>query len=197
MQDDDEAAFDAELAALAAGSAQVGPFPLPRWVRGGSVEQPAIDGYVCDDPQAMRFALGVLITTGFGIVDFDVWLASIGECGAQRELRVRRELAEDALRENKQDVMRGHLEWMYLRRRAIERETALLPLAKRDAARQEGTRKRRRRDVDAWIDAQLKANPAAKSPALWSAAPEWITEQIGEERFAKRVTDARKRVASK
>ena len=197
MQDDDEAAFDAELAALANGSAQVGPFPLPHWVKGGSVEQPAIDGYVCDDPQAMRFALGVLVIASFRIADFDVWLASIGECGAQRELRMRRELAERALRENNQDVMRGHLEWMSLRRRAIEREMALLPLAQRDTARQGGTRKPRRPMVDEWIDGMLKANPVAKSPELWSAAPDWITDQIGKDRFAKRVTKARKRVASK
>jgi hypothetical protein len=63
----------------------------------------------------------------------------------------------------------------------------------RDRGRQEGTRKPRRPEVDAWIDGQLKANPAAKSPALWGDAPEWITEQIGEDRFAKRVTAARKR----
>lgn len=192
MHDEDEAAFVAALATLADGSGQVGPFPLPQWVKGGSVVQPAIDGYVCDDPHAMSFALGVLITTGFGIPDFDLWLASIGECGAQRELRERRQLAEDALRENKQDVMRGHLEWMYLRRRYIERETVLLPLAQRDKKRQEGTRKPRRPDVDSWIARQLEMNPATKSPALWNAAPEWITDQLGKDRFAKRVTAARK-----
>ena len=130
MQDDDEAAFDAELAALANGSAQVGPFPLPHWVKGGSVEQPAIDGYVCDDPQAMHFALGVLVTTtGFGIPDYDEWLVSLGECGAQRELRMRRELAERALRENNQEVMRRHLEWMYLRRIMIDSGLAKTELA--------------------------------------------------------------------
>lgn len=69
----------------------------------------------------------------------------------------------------------------------------------RDLSRQNGTRKPRRPDVDKWIDQQLESNPDARAPALWAAAPERITEQLGEDRFAKRVTAARKRkrVASK
>ena len=72
----------------------------------------------------------------------------------------------------------------------------LIPLARRDAKRQAGTRKPRRPEVDDWIATQLRRNPAAKCPALWASAPDWLTDQIGEDRFKKRVTDARKRVAS-
>jgi hypothetical protein len=71
--------------------------------------------------------------------------------------------------------------------------------AERDLKRQAGTKRPRRPEVDKWIDQQLENNPGARSPALWAAAPEWLTDQLGEDRFAKRVTDARKRkkVASK
>lgn len=104
MQDDDEARFEA----------------LPQWVRSGTAEPWALGGYACEDRQAMNFAWGAWERSGFCIPDFDLWLTSIGECGAQRELRTRRRLAEDALREEKEDVMRRHLEWMYLRRIMIE-----------------------------------------------------------------------------
>lgn len=67
----------------------------------------------------------------------------------------------------------------------------------RDTARQEGTRRERRPDVTAWIDEQLRRTPDAKSPALWECAPDWITDQIGKRRFATRVTEARKKRASK
>lgn len=66
----------------------------------------------------------------------------------------------------------------------------------RDKRRQEGTRVERRRDITEWLEAQLRRNPSAKSPDLWSIAPEFIKDQIGFERFRKRVTAARKRVAS-
>ena len=67
----------------------------------------------------------------------------------------------------------------------------------RDGARQKGTRKPRRPQINEWIAKKLKANPAAKSPELWSGAPGWITDDIGFERFSKRVTEVRKTVASK
>lgn len=71
--------------------------------------------------------------------------------------------------------------------------------AARDLSRQQGTRKPRRPEVDKWIDQQLQRNPDARAPALWASAPDWITDQLGKDRFAKRVTSARKRrrVASK
>lgn len=81
--------------------------------------------------------------------------------------------------------------------RRTAREAVFLPLLQRDRDRQNGTRKPKRPEIDAWIDGQLKRNGAAKSPALWQNAPDWITDQIGFDRFAKRVTKARKRAASK
>lgn len=104
MQEDEEARSEA----------------LPQWVRSGTAEPWALGGYACEDRQAMNFAWGAWERSGFCIPYFDMWLTSIGECGAQRELITRRRLAEDALREGKEDVMRRHLEWMYLRRIMIE-----------------------------------------------------------------------------
>lgn len=66
------------------------------------------------------------------------------------------------------------------------------PSVIRDGKRQAGTRKERRPDISDWIDKQLTRNPDAKSPDLWSRAPDWIVEQIGERRFATRVTQRRK-----
>lgn len=66
------------------------------------------------------------------------------------------------------------------------------PSVIRDGKRQAGTRKERRPDISDWIDKQLTRNPDAKSPDLWSSAPEWITEQIGDRSFASRVTKRRK-----
>lgn len=62
----------------------------------------------------------------------------------------------------------------------------------RDQKRQAGTRKERRPDVTQWIDGQLRTEPNARAPALWARAPEWLTEQIGIDRFRKRVTACRK-----
>lgn len=69
----------------------------------------------------------------------------------------------------------------------------MIPLAARDQKRQEGTKKKRRIDIDAWMDRQLDRDPSAKSPELWAEAPLWISDQIGFDRFRKRVTEARKR----
>lgn len=69
---------------------------------------------------------------------------------------------------------------------------AELLLGKRDAARQAGTRKERRPEISRWIEDRLRRNPEAKAPELWAAAPDWITDTIGRDRFSKRVTKARK-----
>lgn len=61
----------------------------------------------------------------------------------------------------------------------------------RDANRQAGTRKERRPEITEWIDTELSRNPGAKSPELWAAAPDWLTDQIGYRRFADRVTGRR------
>lgn len=63
----------------------------------------------------------------------------------------------------------------------------------RDKNRNAGTRKERRRDITEWLEAQLRRNPSAKSPELWSIAPLFIKDQIGLERFKKRLTAARKK----
>lgn len=62
----------------------------------------------------------------------------------------------------------------------------------RDRARQGGTRRKRRPKINEWIARNLKRDPDAKSPALWSAAPDWLTDQIGFRAFAARVTQQRK-----
>jgi hypothetical protein len=80
---------------------------------------------------------------------------------------------------------------------AIAYKLAAQPALVRDRKRQAGTKKPRRPDIDEWIDRALKRDPDAKSPALWAIAPDSITDQIGEDRFKKRVSSARKRVASK
>ncbi|MBS0567105.1 MAG: hypothetical protein JSS59_06780 [Proteobacteria bacterium] len=66
----------------------------------------------------------------------------------------------------------------------------------RDKKRQAGTHKKRRPEITTWINTQLDRNPDAKSPALWAAAPDWITDDIGARRFATRVTACRKSRAS-
>lgn len=73
-------------------------------------------------------------------------------------------------------------------------------LGPRDARRQQGTRKPRRPEVNEWIERQLGREPGAKSPELWSRRPDWMEDQVGYDRFSKRVTIVRKRlkaVASK
>lgn len=68
------------------------------------------------------------------------------------------------------------------------------PMVKRDSERQKGTHKPRFPECDDWMDNQLRRHQGAKSPALWRHAPDWITDRIGYDRFAKRVTAARKRI---
>ncbi|MFY2765437.1 hypothetical protein [Arenimonas sp. MALMAid1274] len=65
-------------------------------------------------------------------------------------------------------------------------------LGPRDARRQQGTRKPRRPEVNEWIERQLRREPGAKSPELWSRRPDWMEDQVGYERFSDRVTDVRK-----
>lgn len=69
----------------------------------------------------------------------------------------------------------------------------------RDNKRQAGTRKARSKrnpEVDKWIDHKLKARPDAKAPELFQQAPGWLTDIVKIDRFAKRVTAARKRARS-
>lgn len=71
------------------------------------------------------------------------------------------------------------------------------PRVERDNKRQDGTKKERRPKINEWIRNQLRSNPDAKSPNLWSDAPDWITDQIGYNRFTKRVTGCRKELKIK
>lgn len=72
-------------------------------------------------------------------------------------------------------------------------KTALRPKAERDDARQAGTHKERRPEINEWIAKQLKRDPDAKAPALYERAPGEITEQITTlGAFGKRVTKVRK-----
>lgn len=64
----------------------------------------------------------------------------------------------------------------------------------RDEKRQAGTKKERRPKINSWINKQLTRKPDSKSPELWSLAPDWITDDIGYDRFSKRVTEERKKI---
>lgn len=149
-------------------------------------------GFVCADDEQMQFALACELMCGFDLPRFDVWARSLPECGLKREMLERRALGHKSLASNNMDAAFRHLEWMLSRKREDTREQFLLPLAQRDKKRQDGTRKERRPDITEWIEKKLNGNPAAKSPDLWASAPEWITDQIGYERFSKRVTNVRK-----
>jgi hypothetical protein len=77
---------------------------------------------------------------------------------------------------------------------AVARALELTPKAQRDDRRQAGTKKERRPGITEWIEQRLAGDSGAKSPQLWADAPEWITDEIGYERFSKRVTKARKKL---
>lgn len=198
-----EAEFYAQLLAIKEGKVEVwqpSMAPLPSWTMQGDglgSSSRRSCGYTCNDPAEQAFALAVMMMTGFSVPDFDIWLDSIGFSDARTELIIRREWVGEALHANNEDGVRRHLEWMVNRRREIQDKQVLMPLAQRDAKRQAGTRKPRRPKIDAWIEAQLTRDPDAKAPTLWGRAPEWIQDDIGPDRFAKRVTKCRKKVASK
>jgi hypothetical protein len=71
------------------------------------------------------------------------------------------------------------------------------PKMLRDYKRQRGTHKQKRPELQEWIDQAVSVGRET-AKELWNRAPEWITDQIGFDRFTKRVTEARKKlVASK
>jgi len=167
---------------------------FPAWRDDGS-------GFECGDDRQSMYAFACQLMCGFNLPKFDIWAASLPdcpkcgtepECCLRQEMLERRQLAIQALSANNLDAAFRHLEWMLNRQREDTREQFLLPLARRDQKRQDGTKKERRPDISDWIIRRLGRDPAAKSPALWAEAPEWITDQIGYERFSKRVTGARK-----
>lgn len=63
---------------------------------------------------------------------------------------------------------------------------------RRDEHLREALRGPRRPEIDAWIGKQLSADPSLKSPQLWERAPQSIKDQIGTDRFKKRVTKMRR-----
>lgn len=72
----------------------------------------------------------------------------------------------------------------------------VFPLLKRDAKRQAGTRKPRRPELQVWINKEVaKGGETAKE--LYQRAPQWVKDEVEIDRFVKRVTQARKLVASK
>jgi hypothetical protein len=84
-------------------------------------------------------------------------------------------------------------------RKPLTKEEAVLWLLSgsvglRDFRRQEGTRRERRPKITLWIQAQLKRQPDLSREQLWQDAPESITDEIGQDRFFKRVSDQRKQL---
>lgn len=172
---------------------------FPEWRDSG-------EGFECNDNQQALYAFACQFMCGFDLPHFDRWAASLpgcpscgtgAECCLKQEMRERRTLAIEALLANNKDGAFRHLEWMLNRQRGDEREQFLLPLAKRDKKRQDGTKQPRRPEINDWIKRKLKAEPQARSPALWRMAPDWITDQIGEDRFSKRVTQVRKELSGR
>ena len=95
------------------------------------------------------------------------------------------QVAGDELQDQMASQAKGHA--LHTIKRAEEK-----PFVERDKKRQEGTKKERRPEITKWIAKQLQADPTAQSPDLWAKVPEWIEDEIGYDRFAKRVTQGRK-----
>jgi len=68
-----------------------------------------------------------------------------------------------------------------------------MPHIMRDEKRLLALSKPRFPECDEWMDRQLTRDPDLKSPAAWQRAPDWITDRIEYDRFAKRMTAARKK----
>lgn len=62
----------------------------------------------------------------------------------------------------------------------------------RDTARQAGTRKPRRPEVQEWINRQVARQTGETAKEIWDRAPYDVTDLIGWERFKKRYAQARK-----
>jgi len=75
----------------------------------------------------------------------------------------------------------------------VDTQQSTVPRLVRDNARQDGTRKERRPDLQSWIDDEVKKGTGESAGQLWTRAPEWVTDQIGFDRFTKRVTQGRKK----
>jgi hypothetical protein len=151
--------------------------------------------FVSGDEKENMNSFACSFMAGFDLPRFDIWASALpADSGIRMEMFERRALAIEALSNNNMDAAFRHLEWMLNRQRADNREQFLLPLAQRDEKRQAGTKKPRKSKLTEWIESKLSRDPGAKSPQLWADAPQWIEDQIGEDRFKKRVTAARKKL---
>lgn len=101
------------------------PDGLPVWEKEDDVR----DLWVHDDPVQMAFGWGCHLL-GFSLPGFDMWLSSLPPCNAKTQLLGRRADALEAGRANNHDLEMRHLEFMLLRMHAIQRDDALLPLAR-------------------------------------------------------------------
>lgn len=153
--------------------------PIPAWDRG-----------TAEEIFAARYAL-----QGFDLDVFDQWLSTLVDCGAKTELIERRELALAAFCKdpNNKDATVRHLDWILVRWREIRREQFLLPLARAGKVVDEARRKPKRPELQEWIDKQVAACAGETIKDLWRRAPDWVSDEIGFDRFTKRVAAARKK----
>lgn len=61
-------------------------------------------------------AFALEMHANFKLPEFDMWLLAIPKCGFRTELEERRQLAIEAVLDNRHDAAFRHLEWMMLRR---------------------------------------------------------------------------------
>ena len=157
---------------------------LPAWNKDENGE------WHCDDNFQVQLAFACEFH-GFDLPAFDSWLNDVPTCPMKTELLERRGKAVEALRINNNDLATWHLEFLHITKKRDAREQFLLPLAQRDKARQDGTKKERRPKITEWIDKAIDRFPEATREELWNEAPQWLIEQIGLERFKKRVSSRR------
>lgn len=167
---------------------------LPKW------ENVAADGsdplWRCNDDEQMQFAVACELY-GFDLPAHDQWVMELPSAPLKELCLQHRSLAHETLRTNNRSAAKLHLETLFFLKRLERREGYLLPLARRDAKRQKGTRSPRRPDIDRWIETQLSRRPDAKTKDLWLTAPETVTDQIGDDAFRKRVCKQRKKISGR
>lgn len=139
----------------------------------------------------------VAALNGFDIQGFDEWLNRMEPCGAKDELSERRRWAWEAVRPGpgniNHDALLRHLEWMLLRWKYIRREEYILPLARSGKLIDDARKKPKRAELQQWIDKQVSNRTGETAKQIWERAPQKFRDDIGFERFTKRVTAARKK----
>lgn len=144
------------------------------------------DEFVCDDPFEQALAVAVMEQTGLNLPKFDMWADRLPQGNLRVAMAIHRNQLWSAI---------ANGDWVA--RTYHAREMAVAQVLARDAKRQGGLHRDRRPKVTEWINKQLANDPGAKSPDLWGCAPQWLRDQIGERRFASRVTACRKQRAIK